>query len=182
VNENITITKNNLLNSKSFAYSNKSLASSTTSINKLKIHPIENKRKPNLPTPASVAQKSSREIIQNSASERKLSVPLINISTTSRKPSIPLINTSQRSSLVPPKKNLSFSRKSIPSLGSQTSKILLPNQFLIILYYFSAELNQSPSSSNSVNSSHSDLTFNQRKTSKPTTRPASHSIDLGSSK
>jgi hypothetical protein len=48
----------------------------------------------------------------------------------------------------------------------------------MIIYYFSSELNQSPSSSNSVNSSQSDLTLNQRKSALNTTRIASHSIDL----
>ena len=57
IHEHVIITKNNLLNSKPLSYSNKSLASSTTSLNKLRINPIDHKKKMNLPTPAPVVKK-----------------------------------------------------------------------------------------------------------------------------
>jgi len=59
INENLTIMKNNLLNSKS-------LTNSTTSLNQLKINSTKNKAKPNLPTP----------IVKKNVPERKLSIPL----------------------------------------------------------------------------------------------------------
>ena len=83
--------------------SNKSLASSTASINKLRVNIVDNKKKPSLPIP-----------VTKKESERKLSVPLNN----SRKPSLPSTATNLRKgSLVPQKKSLSTT----PS-GSQSSK------------------------------------------------------------
>jgi hypothetical protein len=118
--ENVQITKNNLLNSRPLSYSNKSLASSTTSIHKLKINPVENKTKPKVSIPAPAVKKGQREfpkksqclISFSSVFERKLSVPLTTVQSNSR-----------RSSLAPPQKALSSSTKSVPSFGSQSSKI-----------------------------------------------------------
>jgi hypothetical protein len=101
INENLTIMKNNLLNSKS-------LTSSTTSLNQLKINSTKNKEKPNLPTPIPIVKKN--------VPERKLSIPL----------TIP-----RKSSLIPSKTGLSSSAKSVLSLGSQSSKT-----FSFLMIYF----------------------------------------------
>jgi hypothetical protein len=56
--DNMLIVQNNLLDSKSLSNSNKSLASSTTSINKLNDNKVNmHKRKASIPTPVSVVKK-----------------------------------------------------------------------------------------------------------------------------
>jgi len=58
INDNMLIVQNNLLDSKSLSNSNKSLASSTTSINKLTDNKVNmHKRKASIPTSVSLVKK-----------------------------------------------------------------------------------------------------------------------------
>ncbi|CAF4599901.1 unnamed protein product, partial [Rotaria magnacalcarata] len=155
IKDNITFVKNNLLKSKSLSTSNRSLVGSIKSVNKPKINTQENKVNVNVKKPIIPAPVAA--VKKNF--ERKPSIPLTNNSSTTRK-----------SLLIPPKKPLTLISRlnSLDWKGSQ-SKLL----------------NQPLSTSNSLNSSHSDLSSNQQSTSKiatkPTSttfRPVSHSIDL----
>ncbi|CAF4387887.1 unnamed protein product, partial [Rotaria socialis] len=155
IKDNITFVKNNLLKSKSMSISNKSLVGSIKSVTKPKINTQEN----NVMN-GNVKRESlpAHVAVVKKGFERKSSIPLTNNSSTTRK-----------SLLIPPKKTpTSISRLS--SLNWEGSQ---------------SKLNQPLSPSNSLNSSHSDLSSNQQRTSNIATkstlrtfRPASHSIDL----
>lgn len=65
------VTRNSLPDSKPLLYSDRSLASSTSSVQKFKINPVEkkpmiNQRKANLPTPAQIVRKSETDFLLRS--------------------------------------------------------------------------------------------------------------------
>ena len=123
------MTKNNLSSSKLLSYSNRSLASSTTSIHKLKITQVETNKKGNLPHTNTSSKKRLKRICEgtnvqsfhfSSVPERKSSVP----QTTA--PPIP-----RRPSLETPKKGLVSSTKPDIARRSQSSNRCFSRNFFL---------------------------------------------------